>query len=411
MTFAGLTMALAGGESMFSYLRFFIPAAMLLGFLANKGKLRFLALIFLVPVLFPGFSGRLQFALTAPALAYIVYYANKLPYDIKIINYPGVFKFYTALNLVAAFVLFTWIPVWAWAISAVTIPYVIMFSVSAVIMMHMVRHEREVLSHTKFKAMSILSVTGVFLMGFILSSEWLIEAVLGFMGDVQILIFGALALFLVLFVLIGFVKYDFSRLKGQLPKILGALVLIAIVLLPLFLILEEGGEIQEFGAAVLDIEQGLNIWLLILLGFISLILLLMAAALIRLLYEFVLMLYNFLTEKQPKNEPSPEFERLILEGDEIGIRKKEKGKVSNPIRRIYRKFLKLCKVRGVVIEKSQTTADIAVSFGNAVGEHEGAFALRDIYAESRYGEKEPKIEDIKECRELYNKLKKQLPNR
>ena len=70
------------------------------------------------------------------------------------------------------------------------------------------------------------------------------------------------------------------------------------------------------------------------------------------------------------------------------------------------KFLKLCKTKRVVIEPSQTTADIAQNFGNAVGEYENAFALREIYIESRYGEKIPDSAAVRKCKETYDRLKR-----
>jgi len=268
----------------------------------------------------------------------------------------------------------------------------------------MVRHDRSILSHTGFKAMSILSVTGVFLLGLALSTEWIVRAVTDIFGNIYGFILALIFLLFALFLIFSLFRYDFSRLKGQFPKIIGAVILLLTVLIPLFIVLQDGGEMQEFGALG-DIEQGLNIWLIILLVFILMILLLMAASFIRLLYEITRMLYGFLTDKRLPGGPPPEFERIIID-EESSLFKARKPKVTNQIRRIYRKFLKLCIMRGIVIEPSQTTEDIAGNFANTTGEYKNTFALRDIYVDSRYGEKAVNAEDIKECKEIYNKLKK-----
>lgn len=403
LSFAGLASAIAGYGPMFGSLPFFVLTAILLGALANKGRFKFLALTALIPPLISAlFYGRWPLIFLAPAICYSTYYAAKLPYDIKIVRYPGVFKIYMAMSFTAAFVFFAWFHTARWALNSVMIPYVIMFSASAVVLMHMVRHDRESLLNTRFRAMIILSVIGVFLAGALLSSGRVIGFVSGILSGVnpRILIPALLIILLIPVLLIALRKFK------SLWKIAAAAIAGFLLFFSLIMGLTQGDEefqmvMDGFGAA----EPGLNIFLIILLAFISMILLMMAVFLLILLYELVRMLYGFLTGKQPAGESMPEFERIAL-NEELSPVKAAEPKTTNQIRRIYRKFLKMCIAKQITMEPSSTTADISRQFGAVTSDYENTAALRELYINSRYGEKPSTREDIKKCKEVYNRLKK-----
>jgi len=406
LTFAGLVSALTGGGGLFSTLLFFTPCAVLLGLLANRGRAKYSALALLIPLLLFAFAeSSLQLMLLLPAFAYILYYTNKLPYDVKLINYPGVFKIYMSLNLIAAFIFLAWVHVAAWVISAVLIPYILIFSPIAVFLMHLVRHEREVLAHTRFKLISALSFALVFTAAVLLSSEWAIGLAGAIWETTSTFIIIAIIAACAVLTLMHFFKRDLHRIKEyfSISKLIGTVLFLLIVISFVLSLFQKGGEIQALGGFGEE-GQGLNIWLIILLAFIILILFMMALYLLRLLYELARMLYSFLTGKNEKAEPRPEFTRISLD-NEKNINKKSMDASSNQIRHIYKKFLKLCKKRKVEIEPRHTTEDIAKNFGSIIGDFDNATKLRAIYLDSRYGEKIISPEDIKDSKDIYRKLK------
>ena len=100
MSFAGLASALAGSGGLFMYLMFFIPCAVIIGLLANNGKLRFFALMLLIPAFLYALQySVLQLILLAPVFVYFTYYAAKLPYDIKIIWFAMTGQFFPIPDL------------------------------------------------------------------------------------------------------------------------------------------------------------------------------------------------------------------------------------------------------------------------------------------------------------------------
>jgi len=78
---------------------------------------------------------------------------------------------------------------------------------------------------------------------------------------------------------------------------------------------------------------------------------------------------------------------------------------NNKVRRIYRKFLVLCKKRGIYIERNTTSLDVERL---STEELEGfkSDEMRDIYLKVRYGEKGYSKENVNAIMKAYNEAKK-----
>jgi len=417
LSFAGLISTLASSGDLFDSLLFFVPCAVLLGILADKGWLKYATLVLLIPAAMNALNYSLiQLGFLTPAIVYVVYYAYSLPYDVKIVKYSGAFKVYMLLSLFVSFLFVVWFPV-PYIVSSVTIPYAIMFGASAVALMHMIRHDEAILSHTKFKVMSILSVVGVFLLGVALGNEWVIQMALRFLSNSYVIAVIIIAAFCGLIVFLKRQKFDLLKVVKSFPffRLLAAAVGVAASMAIIFTLIQEVEEVYIpfycgcyvcicYYCECLTYGATQNIWLVILGMVVFSFLALAATYLVAVMIEFAKMLYKLWKEERVVRENSPEFERVVLGNDEALI-KTSKPKNDNEIRRIYRKFLKLCRQRRVVIEPSSTTTDIAKSFGHMTGEHEKALALREIYVDARYGEKNINAEDIKESKAIYKQLK------
>lgn len=79
------------------------------------------------------------------------------------------------------------------------------------------------------------------------------------------------------------------------------------------------------------------------------------------------------------------------------------------VRYYYRKFLKLCRERGILMERSMTSEEIG-RLARRFWSEEDLKELRDLYLQSRYGFCEEKDGQRQQAREIYRKLKKEEPS-
>ncbi|MCL2566241.1 MAG: hypothetical protein FWE24_10640 [Defluviitaleaceae bacterium] len=394
LTFAGLISALIGAQGremgvggFVSYLPFFVIAAAVLGTLASKkGYVKYLALLPLFGAITGAFNdGMIHLVLIAPAIVYTVYYATTLPYNIKTVSYSAVFRLYLILVLPMCIFFASNLSFFGAFLSGVIVPYLIMFAASSIILMRMIRHDTEILEHTRFKAMNSLSVAGVLLAGAALGSEQGIRTILTILSFIYFRMFIPILYYIIL--AIGAVLFPIFRLLGweEWETTWPAEE-------------EQQGDFDGWeDMMAYQHEAGIGYLIFQIVVFIGL----------GVLAFFLLRaLFRFLTHKQiVRDSDHTGVSRVSLDEGRRLFRKRE-PRVTHQIRQIYRKFLKLCKNRGITLHPNLTTEDIARSFGESVGDYTGAKDLREIYIESRYGEKTPNSSHVKESKEIYNKLKK-----
>jgi len=78
---------------------------------------------------------------------------------------------------------------------------------------------------------------------------------------------------------------------------------------------------------------------------------------------------------------------------------------TNYIRRYYRRFLKLCVDRGVILDKDSTSATIARDAKEFIGNDANIDRLREVYIKSRYSGNEDTKEDRMKAKEAYLGIK------
>jgi len=396
MTFAGLISALIGAQGrdmgnsgLISVLPFLLVSIFCLGLLSERGKLKYAAFLPLFAAIMGAWNyGLIHLILLGPAIAYIVYYSTTLPYDIRTVSHTNVFRMYLIITLPICIFFSANFTFFGAFMNGVMGPYLIMFVTASIVLMRMIRHDAEILNQRKFKIMNTLSVSAVILTGLFLGSQTGLRVMRIIFHFLYFNVFINI-LYLVL-IIVGALLYPFARLFGLEPLEM---------IWPTY---SADGDADGWEEIIAEQpEPGIAYLIFQILVFIGLA----VAA-----FFILRALFRFLTAKQLIREMDPVRTERVSINDTNKAKRKE-PRVNHQIRQVYRKFLKLCKNRGITLHPNLTTADIAATFAQATGEHESTKALREIYIDSRYGEKTPTSNHVKEAKEIYGKLKKASPSR
>lgn len=97
--------------------------------------------------------------------------------------------------------------------------------------------------------------------------------------------------------------------------------------------------------------------------------------------------------------------RSIAEEPAPGRRELLPNTCAGRIRGQYRRFLKLCRKRGVELSPSDTSAQVSAKAARWMAEAETLAALEEIYCKARYGGQATR-EDLAEAKRLYGQVKK-----
>lgn len=392
MTFAGLISALVGAvgremgnSGLLSTLPFLLVSILLLGVLAEKGRLKYAAFLPLIGAVAAAFNyGLIHLILLGPACAYIIYYATTLPYDIKTVGHAVVFRMYLIITLPICIFFSANFTFFGAFMNGVMGPYLIMYVAASIVLMRMIRHDTEVLNQRRFRIMNSLSVGAVVLAGLFLGSNRGVALMLGLLSFIYFRLF--IPLLYLMLLAVGLILYPFAMLFGLEPWD---------VPWPGQDQPDGDGEWAEIIAEQPDPGIGYTIFQIAVYASLA------VAA-----FFLLRALFRFLTQKQlVRDSKGVNIERTAMP-DVLRQSRRKEPRVNHQIRQVYRKFLKLCRNRGITLYPSLTTEDIAKSFSASVGDSKDVMTLREIYIDSRYGEKKPKSADVKECKEIYSKLKK-----
>jgi len=180
----------------------------MLGALAERGRLKYLSFIPLLPALFIAFGyGWAHVILLAPAIAYIVYYSTTLPYNIKSIGYSKVFRLYLCIVLPICLFFAINSAFFGIFLAGATGPYLLMFVTCAIVLMRMVRHDMEILMQIRFKIMNSLGVIGVIIAGALLGSPQGVQFMQALIRFIYFNIF--IYLLIVVFRIVSFILFPF----------------------------------------------------------------------------------------------------------------------------------------------------------------------------------------------------------
>ena len=379
LSFAGLICSAATGNGLLITLPYLFSCALLGGILSKKGNLRLAPLVLLLPALFSVRENIFNYMFFVPACAYTVYYVYSLPYDINKMEYSPVFKLYYTIAAPVSIIMFIAIRS---NLETVGMPYGLMFTLCSIVLMRMLRHDKDILNQTKFKLMNALSVLGVMILGALAGSQQFLNLVFGSIKGlylnliaplITMLIMALLYLLTPVVTLLNLDDVDI-RFYSEIDDI----------------ILGSGYDLfTEDEIATPGI--GLQIFKLICF-----------AALLGLAIYLGYKIFKYFTRQYESKPSSAREERIFLDQ---GHTKKKEPRINHQIRLVYRKFLKLCTDNGIPIHPYSTTEDIARQAGNILGEKDASLQLRNIYIESRYGEIAPTKESIKQSKDIYNRFK------
>ena len=379
LSFAGFICSMATGNSLMGTLPYLFSCAFVSSLLAEKKNIRFIPLVLLLPALFILRENIFNYLFFIPACAYTVYYINSMPYDIATTEYSATYSLFFNIAIPASLIFFI---VSRENYESICIPYGLLFTICAIVLMRMLRHDREVLNQTRFKILNSLSVIGVMIAGALAGSAQFLGFVSGLIKSIYFSFIVPVLTFLMMIIL--YILTPIFNFIGRHNEVYSDFNYQDIIIESGFDLFKEE-EISEAGIS-------LTIFKIVFFGILFL-------AAVYLVYR----LYKFFTKKYDPRPSTTKVERTFLDQ---GRQKKKEPRINHQIRQIYRKFMKLCEDNGVVIYPYTTTEDIARQAANVLGEKEASAQLRSIYIESRYGEVAPTKEKIKQCRDIYNKLKK-----
>jgi len=373
-----------GNSGLLTVVPFIALSTLLLGALHERGRLKYLSFIPLLFAMFIALNyGVVHLFLLAPAIAYTVYYATTLPYNIKTVGYTRVFRLYMCIVLPISLFFALNSTFFGAFLSGALGPYLLMFATCGIVLMRMIRHDSDILMQTRFKIMNSLGVAGVIIAGVSLGSPQGVQ----FMGAVfHFLYFGVfIPIASLIFMIVGFILFPILSLFGFEEW-------------DVYFPVADSADMYGIPGdiEVYQLERGLSYYIA---QIVVLIIIVVVA------FYVLRAMFRFLTEKSIIRDGAPVIIERVFLGDENRAKKKE-PRVNHQIRQVYRKFLKLCEKKGMTIHPSLTTKDISDAYGAATKDNTSPDRLREIYIESRYGEKTPTNADVKECRELYNRMKK-----
>ncbi|MCL2402112.1 MAG: DUF4129 domain-containing protein [Oscillospiraceae bacterium] len=383
MTFANFIGVLAGGSNLFVTLPVFVLAAFLGAFLAERGRIKYLALAPLVLCFFMVPLHPANVLVLIPACIYTAFALLRPRQGMSHQEYLVVFKAFAKLFIpyLLAALLFGQLA----AVENGSVLFAMTFLAGAVTLLRILRHDDEVINERRFKLLNVLYISGAIAIGPILSiNDFFVLRTLGRLyTDIIVPAF--------VFLISGI----FNLVNALLQS------------LYLWTPEEEAGEVVD----MLEIfeaweEAGAEIWARIVGYIVSVIIVLAVLLGAVLLVRHIVRKVKAMLAQAEQPPPSYSESRTTIGAVAAPSAQKRRRRQGNPVREIYRKFLNLCKRRDMDIQPFMTSQDIE----QAAAEHFSQpqlKALRDIYIKVRYADADCTKEDIKQAKALYNELSKE----
>lgn len=326
------------------------------------------ALIFAVNV-----RGSYLFLLVfVPPLAHGIYSCASFYKKRRRVEYGGVFRLFIWLYIPFATLLMLIAPMRAY-VQVYSLPFALVFLLSAAGVMRILQHDASVLGQRRFQLANALTLAGILVAGAGVSSARFLSAVRWVMVDG---LYG-----LVLLAADGFF-YLFMLLLGTLfPHIT-----------PLEEIAE--GEMMDFslfGEEPMNEPSG---WLL------TVFMILVAVAVILILW----LLFKRLAAASLRL-PSTNDMSMYEQYTPLSAAHKRNTRPQNGLRRVYRQFLRLCVKRGIPPVPQATSSYYTHRATTAFSLSDEANELRALYLPVRYGNRSPEKKDAAAARGLLKRIK------
>ena len=263
------------------------------------------------------------------------------------------------------------------------LPYVIIYMISGVCELSMLRHNEETLREKRFRILNTTILSATCLLGFFMATEY-------FMAFCKLIIS-------------LFAKYIFSPIMMALTTVSSYLLLglaetLTEVVFEKFLERDGGGIAFENLSGLVD-DNKFTRHNPILDTVFSVVVFLVIALIIFLIFRKMFKgTKNRTTRTAGETRTVERIPRVNYDKD---LSNEIKG-----IRNIYRKFLNLLISKGMDIPHYFTTEDVNRTITNEIPDKQLAHDLREYYIRARYGEKELSKEDLAKAKQLYANMKK-----
>lgn len=348
--------------------------------------LRFLPLL-LCAGCFPFAAHTADMIVTVPMILYVGFVALRRNYEI---GYDEMLtRFYTCLK-VTVFPVLVMVIANNWrGLVNVMLPYFFFFLVLTVMLLRMLRHNEKVLTDRRFRFMNVGEMLLLCGAGYLLSSGYMLMAFRFLLG---------LVIRFVLRPILTGIVYIFGGLAWLLNKIFSGIDF-NVENLNLSQMDDLGEAIQQGEQTAQEYAQSDNLTTRIL----TYVLIGIAVAIVVLV---VVLLFRALMKAGRHGEDNKfEDERESLDDPGKDGGRKLTRAPRDRVRHYYRKFLKLCDVRGIGAGEHLNSREINDQAGG-VFRTPSLSALRELYIRARYSSAEVTSADVKSAKSAYEEVKK-----
>jgi hypothetical protein len=312
-------------------------------------------LLFVPPIVYAGYS--------------CIVFAGKK----RVINYTGAFRLFIYLYtpVLAVMMLESTLRVYALPYS---IPFAVVFLFCAVSLIRITKHEPAVQQQARFQLSNFVSLGLVFVAGGVLSSAFFLRIWRWVLVDIAYTAF--------LFISNG-VLFLLERFLSLFPEIQP-------------IVIEEEAEYaveegMEIGGAMQAEMSAVSVVVFAVLGVVAVLLLLF----------FVYRILSRSTRNTSDTNNISYYEKHMPASFAL---KRSTG-ASKGMRRIYKRFVRLCNKRGIAPVPRGTSSYYAENAASVFNLTDEAEELRELYLPIRYGNKPPNKKDVARARELLKRMK------
>ena len=373
--FANTVSAMLGGQSAAQALPLFAVCAYACAALRDKGRLRLapLALLpacfLLLPVSLP------NVILVLPVMAYLGVSAYRLRTLPDAFSYSETFFLFAKLYF--PFLFIQLVMGMLVRLEAVSLPYALVFFISAVVLMRMLRHGKETIEQSRFRVMSIVQVLGVVLLSALFGNM----VFLGLCGALlRMVYFNIFApLLTVVLIAVIFVLSPLFYLIGKLPR-------------------SSRDPVELEGQMAAEIIED-SLERLPSASFNAIKAILIVAAVALGIYLLILLFRKLSAySEQVVSPPGLREQRFAVPA---GARPPRRAfAAGDPVREIYRKFLGYCRKVGIERLPYRTSADYGRLTESRFDSPEQAGEFRSLYLDVRYGGKQASREGVRKMRDI-----------
>ena len=375
-SFAGFLATFYNGRSDLRVLILPVIAAAVSVMLRDKGNLRYLAPLLLIPAFLRSFI-LVDILLLLPPTIYLITLIIHLDQFSGRFDYSDIFSAYARLYPVFALIMaFNW----SERLLTSSLPFALMFFISGVLLLRILRHNPEVVFNQRFLLNNSLGILIATTAGIFLGSPWSVYLYKSILSNFYFRVVAPILIFFVTCVV-----YILRPLFALIESMANRSTVEEVLTL--------SGEFEQIEYEEVLLRQSSD--------FLRAVFYL---AVISLLIYLTYRLFKKLNVYQMKDEIDGGVtqRRYSLAAGESST---ASNRGSNPIREVYRRYILMCQRDGFKLEKFTTSADLAHHSLNRVPGSDLPQRLRDIYIAVRYGDLPAGREEIDQAKSIISILR------